>query len=134
MEFREYTTYQEEEILALYASVGWTSYTNEPELLRKGFENSLYIFAAYDQNELIGLVRTVGDGCTIVFVQDLLVNPKHHRKGVGTRLLKHVLQRYSNVRQIELITDDTPETLAFYRANGFDEMFAFGCRAFMRLP
>lgn len=44
MEIREYKTYNEPEILRLYASVGWTAYTDQPEVLRKGFENSMLTF------------------------------------------------------------------------------------------
>ena len=46
MEIREYKAYNEAEILSLYTSVGWTAYTDYPEVLRKGFENSLLILAA----------------------------------------------------------------------------------------
>lgn len=31
MEIREYTEYNAEEILSLYASVGWTAYTDQPD-------------------------------------------------------------------------------------------------------
>ena len=41
MEIREYLSYNEEEILALYSSVGWTAYTDHPGVLKKGFKNSL---------------------------------------------------------------------------------------------
>ena len=33
MEIREYTEYRAEEILPLYAAVGWTAYTDEPSVL-----------------------------------------------------------------------------------------------------
>ena len=69
MEIREYRQYDEREILPLYASVGWTAYTDQPETLRRGFENSLLTLAAYEENRLIGVLRAVGDGQTIVFVQ-----------------------------------------------------------------
>ena len=41
MEIRAYQTYNEGEILSLYTSVGWTAYTDHPEVLRKGFDHSL---------------------------------------------------------------------------------------------
>ena len=62
MEIREYRQYDEREILPLYASVGWTAYTDQPETLRRGFENSLLTLAAYEENRLIGVLRAVGDG------------------------------------------------------------------------
>lgn len=133
MEIREYTAYNEKEILELYASVGWTAYTNHPDVLRKSFENSTLTLAAYDGEQLMGIIRAVGDGYTIVFVQDILVFPEHQRKGVGSALLQAVLDKYSHVRQIELATDNTEKTVAFYRSMGFKEMSEIGCCGFMKV-
>ena len=133
MEIREYKTYNESEILPLYASVGWTAYTDSPEVLRKGFEHSMLTLAAYEGGQLIGIVRAVGDGETIVFVQDILVFPAHQRKGIGTALLQAVLDRYRHVRQILLATDNTEKTIAFYRSMGFQELSEIGCCGFTRV-
>ena len=108
MEIREYTEYREEEILRLYTEVGWTAYTKDMSALEQGYKHSLLVLSAYENEELLGIVRAVGDGHTIVFVQDILVFPEKQRQGVGTALLKAVLDRYPDVRQIELVTDNTP--------------------------
>ena len=133
MEIREYKTYNEPEILHLYASVGWTAYTDYPDVLRKGYENSMLTLAAYEDDQLLGIIRAVGDGHTIVFVQDILVFPEHQRKGIGSALLQDILERYSHVRQIELATDNTPKTIAFYKSMGFRELSEIGCCCFMRI-
>ena len=130
---REYRDYNEEEILRLYESVGWIAYTRSPDVLRRGFEKSLLTLGAYDGDKLLGIVRVVGDGETVVFVQDLLVFPEDQRKGIGSGLLGEVLSRYSSVRQIELVTDDTEKTKSFYKSLGFSEMSEIGCVGFMRL-
>ena len=132
MEIREYKIFNEAEILRLYRSAGWTAYTDQPEVLRKGFENSMLTLAAYKGNQLLGIIRAVGDGHTIVFVQDILVFPEHQRKGIGSTLLQAILDRYSHVRQIELATDNTPKTIAFYKSMGFQEMSEIGCCGFMK--
>lgn len=132
MEIREYRQYDEREILLLYASVGWTAYTDQPETLRRGFENSLLTLAAYEENRLIGVLRAVGDGQTIVFVQDLLILPEYQRRGVGTALLRELLARYPQVRQIELTADDSPSLLAFYRKACFVPMSELGCCGLMK--
>ena len=129
----EYKQYIEQEILPLYASVGWTAYTDHPDALRKGFENSMLTLAAYEDDQLLGIIRIVGDGHTIVFVQDILVFPEHQRKGVGSALLQAILDRYSHVRQILLATDNTPKTIAFYKSMGFSELSELGCCGFMRI-
>lgn len=132
MEIREYKEYNEEEIARLYAAVGWTAYTDNLPALRQGFEHSLLVLAAYEQDALLGLIRVVGDDATILFIQDILVFPEHQRQGVGSALLQAVLKRYGHVRQIELTTDDTAESKAFYRSMGFREFSESGCCGFMK--
>ena len=133
MEIKEYTEFKADEILQLYAQVGWTAYTEDLPALECGYKNSLLVLAAYENGELLGIVRVVGDGTTIVFVQDILVRPQFQRRGIGSALLQAVLNRYAGVRQIELFTDDTPETAAFYRSMGFRELTELGCRGFMKI-
>ena len=132
MIIREYTDYSEAEILPLYQSVGWTAYTDDPDTLREGFEHSLLCLAAYEKDELIGLVRVVGDGHTVALLQDILVHPAHQRQGVGTMLVKAALDRFKDVRQVQLVTDDRPETASFYESLGFRDLASMGCRGFMR--
>lgn len=132
MEIKEYTEYNEKEIVRLYTEVGWTAYTDNLLILRRGFENSLLVLGAFENNELIGIIRVVGDGFTIVFVQDILILPNQQRKGVGSALLQAILDRYKNVRQIELATDNTPQTIAFYKSMGFGKFSELGCCGFMR--
>lgn len=132
MEIKEYKDYKAAEICQLYTEVGWTAYTENMAVLEQGYKNSLLVLAAYDNDELLGIIRVVGDGFTIVFVQDILVFPSRQRKGVGTALLKAVLDRYRDVRQIELTTDNTAKTVAFYKSLGFSEFSEIGCCGFMR--
>ena len=72
MDIREYREYKAEDVLRLYASVGWTAYTDDPAALERGFRHSLLVLAAWEDGELAGLIRAVGDGATIVFIQDIL--------------------------------------------------------------
>ena len=132
MEIREYTEYREEEIRRLYSAVGWTAYTEDMDTLRHGFERSLVTLAAYENGELLGILRAVGDGCTIVHIQDILVFPEKQRQGVGTALLEAVLERYPSVRQIQLTTDNTPQATAFYKSMGFTDLSEIGCCGFMK--
>ena len=133
MEIKEYTIFNEAEILHLYNSVGWSAYTVYPDVLRRGFERSLLTLGAYEAEQLVGIIRIVGDGHTIVFIQDILVLPDKQRQGVGSHLLQAVLKRFAHVRQIELATDDTPQSKAFYQSQGFAEMSDIGCCGFIKI-
>ena len=127
---KEYAVYKEAEILGLYTSLGWTNYTDNPEMLRNAYLNSLNIYGAYVDDKLIGIIRVVGDGYSVIFIQDLLVHPEFQRKGVGTLLLKKVLCEYDSVYQKHLMTEDTEKTILFYKSLGFVDNSEIGCKAF----
>ena len=131
MIIKEYSNYKEKEILTLYSAVGWTAYTQSPDSLRAGFAKSLLILAAYDDDELVGLIRCVGDRETIVYIQDILVSPEYQRQGIGSALLQEVVSHFSHVRQIVLSTDREERTLQFYKSLGFVPMEQIGCCGFM---
>ena len=133
MEIKEYTDFNFDAIKQLYDSVGWQVYTKNMPALREGYKRSLKILAAYDQDQLLGIIRAVGDGATIVFIQDLLVDPAYQRQGIGSGLVKAMLDLYQDVRQVELATDITDKTIAFYQSVGFKEYSELGCCGFMRL-
>lgn len=133
MEIKEYKSIKVEELKKLYEEVGWKAYINDMSSLIAGFQKSLLILAAYEMGELIGLIRVVGDGHTIIYIQDLLVSEKKQHQGIGSSLLQEVIKRYQDVRQIVLVTDAKEETIAFYHTNGFQELNQIGCCGFMRL-
>ena len=60
------------DLLALYSSVGWTNYTNNPAMLEEAVKASLWQLAVYDEEELVAYIRLVGDGHSVIFVQDPL--------------------------------------------------------------
>ena len=132
-EIKEIQSFQFEEIINLYQSVGWTNYLDRIDILPQAYADSLCVFGAYDSDKLVGIIRAVGDGQTIVFIQDIIVLPEYQRQGIGTKLLDMVLQTYKDVYQIELLTDKTEKTKSFYRSAGFTASDEIGCVAFIRM-
>lgn len=133
IEIREYIDFDLEEITGLYQAVGWTNYTARAGMLLEAYEHSLCVLGAYLGDRLIGLLRAVGDGVSVVLVQDLLVLPEFQRQGVGTKLLRTVMDRYQTVYQMELLTDDTEKNASFYRSVGFVPAGEIGCLSFIRM-
>lgn len=119
MDFKFGEFNDKEQILFLYRSVGWTEYTKDSARLFRALKNSLDILTIWNNNELIGLIRAVGDGETILYIQDLLIRPDYQNQGLGSILLQKMGDRYQNVRQKVLITDNTNRTNSFYEKNGF---------------
>lgn len=125
-------TYELEQLVDLYKNVGWLAYSNNPEKLHKAFKNSLFNIGVFHEEELIGVIRVIGDDASIIYIQDILVKEKYQGFGVGTYLLKQVLKKYKDIRQVVLMTDDTLKTKNFYEKNGMFNCGKYDGVAFVR--
>ena len=115
------------DLVALYSSVSWTNYTNNPTMLEEAIKASLWQLAIYDKEELVAYIRLVGYGHSIIFVQDLLVRPDYQRQGIGKKLLEEALATFPNVYQRLLVTERSEKNLAFYQSLGFVELSEQAC-------
>ncbi|WOS95530.1 GNAT family N-acetyltransferase [Nosocomiicoccus massiliensis] len=104
----------------LYNDAEWYAYTNDLDLLQQAVNQSLYVLTAWEEDTLVGLIRVVGDGLTIIYIQDILVLKEYQNQGIATEMLQHVLTKYDNVRQKVLLTDEAPDVRHFYEKNGFE--------------
>ena len=123
--------FNKEEIFSLYEDAGWTNYTSRPGMIEKAYANSLCVLAAYIDGKLAGIIRAAGDGASILFIQDIIVFRKYQRQGIGTALIKAMLERYPDVYQTELLTDNTEKTVKFYESIGFRRASAMKCETFV---
>ena len=119
-------------LTALYNSVGWSGYTDHPNKMDRLLAGSLWYLSAYHDERLVGLVRVIGDDCSIAYIQDVLVDPAYQRQGIGTALIRAALARFASVRQIVLLTDDTPVTRAFYEWVGMQPSADLNCLCYVR--
>lgn len=108
-----------EQLERLYNDVEWYAYTQDLEGLQQAIEQSLEVIAVWNEGELVGLIRVVGDGLTIIYIQDLLVLNSYQNQGIATQLMQQVLNKYKNVRQKVLMTEEAPDVRHFYEKNGF---------------
>lgn len=111
-------TYQEtvkmtdESLRMLYDSVGWWGYTRRFADMTVLLEQAEYVIAAYDDEQLVGLIRTIGDGYYVVLIQDILVLPSYQGRGIGSELLKRLMDKVRTRPQIYLVTDPSEENQA----------------------
>ena len=116
-----------EDVLHLYQAVGWTNYTNQPQMLEQALSHSLEIYVALDGDAVVGLIRLVGDGFSSVLVQDLIVLPIYQRQGIGSALMKQALGDFKGAYQVQLVTEETEKNVGFYRSMGFEALSTYNC-------
>ncbi|MNE19414.1 hypothetical protein D3C80_1124930 [compost metagenome] len=108
-----------EKLEKLYNDAGWSAYTRDLALLQQALSQSLEVISAWEGPELVGLIRVVGDGLTIIYIQDILVLNTYQHQRIATKLLQRILNQYPDVRQKVLLTDEAPEVRHFYEKNDF---------------
>ena len=122
-----------EQLERLYNDVEWYAYTQDLKVLQQAIERSLEVVSAWDGEELVGLIRIVGDGLTIIYIQDILVLNAYQNQGIATQLIQQVLNKYKNVRQKVLLTEEAPVVRHFYEKNGFQSCDKGSLVAFAKL-
>ena len=122
-----------EQVQVLYESVQWSAYTKNMPKLMRGIENSQIVITAWNEEELVGLVRCLTDFETIAYIQDILVKPAYRKQGIGDELMRQTLAKLTGIRQIVLMTDagEGLENLhAWYQSHGFQAYSDLGTAGF----
>jgi GNAT superfamily N-acetyltransferase len=76
------------------------------------------VLLAVDQagGEVVGFVSVLGDGATVAFVSLLEVLPAWRGRGIGTELMRRVLERYRDRYAVDLVCDE--DVVPFYERLG----------------
>ena len=133
IQFKEHKNINIQQLENLYNDVGWYAYTKDMQQLEQALLHSLDVISAWDNDKLVGLIRIVGDGLTIVYIQDILVLNHYQNQGIATKLMTEILQKYKHVRQKVLLTEEAPDVRHFYEKNGFESCDQGNLVAFAKL-
>lgn len=120
------------DLIDLYNDVGWTNYTNRVDMLQKAYKTSLLVITAWHEDKLLGAIRIVGDGYSIIYIQDIVVLKAYQHMGIGSKLITEAMNKYKYVYQKVLLTDNEPKTKAFYEKMGFVSCDKYGCVSFIK--
>lgn len=87
---------------------------------------------AWAGSELVGVVAAIGDGVAWLYVSLLEVHPDHRGRGIGSELMRHMLDRHRDIYAIDVSCDD--ELVPFYERLGMRRLNAMTIRNPAGLP
>ena len=116
IEYFEKHEFTSSELARLFLSVEWSS-GNFPDKLVVAMRNFKTVFAAYDEDKLVGMICVMDDGIMNAYVHYLLVDPLFQGVGVGAKLVDLVKQKYRDYLRIVVVAYDAE--LGFYERCGF---------------
>jgi len=64
---------------------------NSDQRIEAALRNSLYKVAVTHDDKVIAMARVIGDGGCVYFISDVIVHPDYQGKGIGKRLINHML-------------------------------------------
>lgn len=105
-----------DQVLALYAAVGWSS-AEKPDELMAALAGSDAVVTAWDGDRLVGLANAITDGALVVYYPHLLVHPDYQRRGVGREIMRRVTEPYDGFHQQAILAD--ANAASFYEKCGF---------------
>ena len=96
---------------------GWPA-PPSPELHLAHLQSAEMAAVAIDAEtrQVVGFATAVGDGLLVAFVPLLEVLPAYRHRGIGTALIRRLLERLEGRYSIDLVCD--PEMIGFYERLG----------------
>lgn len=118
--YTEEKSFTQEQVQALFRSVGWVS-GEYPSRLYKALMHSSTVLTAWDRARLVGLIRVLDDSELIAYMHYVLVDPDYQGRGIAGAMIKRVKEKYRNYLYIEIMPEES-KNAAFYRHFGFQVM------------
>ncbi len=120
IKYTEEKTFTQDQVQALFKSVGWIS-AEYPQRLYKALMNSQTVLTAWDGERLVGLARVLDDSELVAFVHYVLVHPEYQGQKIAGNMVEYIRDKYKNYLYIEGMPEDS-KNVAFYERHGFHVM------------
>lgn len=110
-----------EEFNFLYDNVGWGCY--DDEVSEVALDNTLYSVSVYENDEIIGYGRLIGDGACFIYIHDIMVRVDYQGKKIGTLIMNKLMDKVKSYKKFN------PYVRVYLGASknreGFYEKFGF---------
>jgi aralkylamine N-acetyltransferase len=114
---------QIDQLITLYQEAGWWSSEIDSRDVLKGIISGSHCFCvAMIENRIVGMGRSISDGISDAYIQDLTVTKSLRQKGIASRIVTELIKKLEadGIGWIGLIAEKG--SAEFYRPLGFDPM------------
>jgi ribosomal protein S18 acetylase RimI-like enzyme len=123
LEFKHVGKWDTDQIIDLYKAGSWWKDTYDPSGIPPLIAGSFDFVVAVDDEEgrAVGMGRTISDGVSDAYIQDVVVFPDRRGEGIGRKIVGELLDHARNhgLSWIGLIAEK--DSRGFYEPLGFRE-------------
>ena len=105
--------------------VGWVKPLT-PEQHYTHLNKCAYFVAALNGSKVIGFVSALSDGIGCAFIPLLEVLPEYQKHGIGSELMRRMLEMLKDINSVDLMCDDSFQ--GFYERFGMKKLSGMGLR------
>lgn len=105
----------------LYEAVGWGA--NNRNISKRALDNTYYSISIYEDDNIVGYGRLIGDTICFMYIQDVMVKPEFQNKKIGTMIMNKLLEKIDELKMenpnIRVYLGATKNKEKFYEKFGF---------------
>lgn len=101
-----------DQIIALYESAGLNRPTDDKPRITKMYDHSNLVLTAWDDEQLVGISRSLTDFCYCCYLSDLAVKNEYQKAGIGKKLIE--LTKDKTGEQSMLLLLSAPAAMEYY--------------------
>jgi ribosomal protein S18 acetylase RimI-like enzyme len=109
--------------------VGWPN-PPTPATHLEILNRATHVVLALNGSSVVGFVTAISDGILCAYIPLLEVLPSHQHQGIGSELMRRMLETLHEIYMIDLLCD--PDLQAFYSKVGMEESSGMLVRNFAR--
>lgn len=107
-----------DKLQTLFAQAGWNDKTNDINRLKAMVENSQVVVTAWDEEIMVGFARCTTDYVFNGQINNVVVDSKYRRRGIGKVLINTILD---SSKQVTYMLRGSNRNEGFYRSLGFED-------------
>ncbi|MEE0866609.1 MAG: GNAT family N-acetyltransferase [Clostridia bacterium] len=101
---------------------------------KRALDNTFYSVSVYDDDNIVGYGRLIGDTICFIYIQDVMVKPEFQNKKIGTLIMNKLLEKINELKKenpnIRVYLGASKNKEEFYERFGFvkriDENLGYG--------
>jgi predicted N-acetyltransferase YhbS len=109
---------------------GWPHPPSPADHLRLLRGSSAVILACTESGQVVGYITAISDGVSCAYLPHLEVLPEYQGQGIGSELVRRMLERLDRLYMIDLVCDES--LIPFYERFGLQPMRGMALRHYDR--